>query len=87
MHELARRLGLKTDPVIFFSAAIFMVIFAIALVSMPGFIGDAFAAARAWIVTNLGWFFILGVNVWLGFLIWISCSRFGNVRLGARDSR
>ncbi|MHA6346173.1 BCCT family transporter [Roseivivax sp. CAU 1761] len=87
MDRLARRLGLQTDPVIFFSAAAFMVVFALALILFPGPIGDAFAAARAWIVTNLGWFFILGVNVWLGFLIWVSTSRYGHVRLGGRNAR
>ncbi|SEK24163.1 choline/carnitine/betaine transport [Roseivivax marinus] len=87
MEDLARRLGLKTDPVIFFSSAIFMVVFALILVIFPEGIGDAFAAAREWIVTNLGWFFILGVNVWLGFLIWVSVSRYGHIRLGGRDAR
>ncbi|SFE31155.1 BCCT family transporter [Roseivivax sediminis] len=86
MEELARRFGLKTDPVIFFSAAAFMVVFAFLLVLFPGPIGDGFAAARAWIVAHLGWFFILGVNVWLGFLIWVSMSRYGHVRLGGRDA-
>ncbi|ETX27978.1 BCCT family transporter [Roseivivax isoporae] len=87
MEDLARRLGLKTDPVIFFSAAAFMIVFALALIIAPGPIGDAFAAARSWIVTNLGWFFILGVNVWLGFLIWVSASRYGHIRLGGRNAR
>ena len=87
MHELARRLGLRTDPTIFFVSAGIMVAFVLALVVAPAPIGDAFAAGRAWIVTNLGWFFILGVNVWLGFLIWVASSRFGHIRLGPRDSR
>ncbi len=46
-----------------------------------------FAAGRAWIVTILGWFFILGVNVWLGFLIYVAMSRHGHIRLGPRGSR
>ncbi|MHA7876705.1 BCCT family transporter [Roseivivax sp.] len=87
MEELARRFGLRTDPVIFFYSAICMVVFALVLIAAPETIGDAFASARAWIVTHLGWFFILGVNVWLGFLIWVSSSRFGHIRLGGRTAR
>lgn len=87
MEDLARRLGLKTDPTIFFLSAGFTVAFVICLVLFPGPIGDAFAAGRAWIVTNLGWFFILGVNVWLGFLIWAAVSRHGHIRLGPKGSR
>jgi choline/carnitine/betaine transport len=87
LEKLANRLGLKTDPVIFFSAAIFMVFFALALVIAPGPIGDAFGAGRAWIVSRLGWFFIAGVNIWLIFLLWVAFSRFGHIRLGGHDAR
>lgn len=87
LHDLARRLGLRTDPVIFFVSAALTLVFVFALVVAPDPIGNAFAAGRAWIVTNLGWFFILGVNVWLGFLIWAAVSQHGHIRLGPRTSR
>lgn len=87
MEELAKRLGLRTDPTIFFVSAGFMLVFLIALVVAPQGIGDAFAAGRTWIVTNLGWFFIFGVNVWLGFLLWVAMSRYGAIRLGGQDAR
>ena len=67
METWVERLGLRTDPVIFFVSAIFTIVFVLALVIAPEPIGDAFAAGRAWIVSHLGWFFILGVNLWLGF--------------------
>ncbi|OOY08815.1 BCCT family transporter [Thioclava sp. F36-7] len=87
MKAFADRLGLRTDPTIFFVSAGFTILFVLALVIFPGPIGDAFATGRSWIVTNLGWFFILGVNIWLGFLIWAALSRHGHIRLGPRDSR
>ncbi|MGG7565971.1 BCCT family transporter [Rhodovulum sp. DZ06] len=87
METLARRLGLRTDPVIFFVSAGFTVLFVLALILFPGPIGDAFAAGRAWIVAKLGWFFILGVNVWLGFLVWAAMSRHGHIRLGRKGEK
>ncbi|MEI2385101.1 BCCT family transporter [Breoghania sp. JC706] len=87
MEYLARRLGLRTDPAIFFISAGLTVAFVLLLVIAPGPIGDAFAAGRSWIVTNLGWFFIFGVNLWLGFLIWAAMSNHGHIRLGTKDSR
>ncbi len=87
MEQLARRLGLRTDPTIFFVSAAFTILFVLALVIFPETIGDAFAAGRSWIVTNLGWFFVLGVNVWLGFLIWAAMSRHGHIRLGRKGER
>lgn len=87
MRSLAKRLGLREDPTIFFTSASLSLIFVLLLVLAPETIGDAFANGRAWIVTNLGWFFILGVNVWLGFLIYAAMSRHGHIRLGGRDAR
>ncbi len=87
MKELADRLGLRVDPTIFFISAGLSLIFVLLLVAASEPIGAAFAAGRAWIVTNLGWFFILGVNVWLGFLIYAAMSRHGHIRLGPRNSR
>ncbi|MDN2583002.1 BCCT family transporter [Aquibium sp. ELW1220] len=87
METIVRRLGLRTDPFIFLGSAGLTLVFVLALVIAPGPIGSAFADGRAWIVTHLGWFFILGVNVWLGFLIWAASSLHGHIRLGGRDSR
>ena len=87
MHTLARKLGLKTDPTIFFASAGIMVVFLAALLVAPGPIGDAFGAGRTWIVTNLGWFFILGVTSWVAFLLWVALSRYGAIRLGGNDAR
>ncbi|SES28882.1 choline/carnitine/betaine transport [Tranquillimonas rosea] len=87
MEKLAKRLGLRTDPTIFFVSAGFMVVFVIALVVAPGPIGDAFAAGRAWITAKLGWFFILGVSGWFLFLLWAAMSSHGNIRLGGQDAK
>lgn len=87
MRSLANRLGLRVDPTIFFFSAGLSLVFVLVLVAAPEPIGAAFASGRAWIVMNLGWFFILGVNVWLGFLIYAAMSRHGHIRLGPRHSR
>ncbi|MCC5901910.1 MAG: BCCT family transporter [Halomonas sp.] len=87
MDALARKLGLKTDPTIFFTSAGIMILFLVALLIAPGAIGEAFGAGRQWIVTNLGWFFILGVTSWVAFLLWVALSRYGTIRLGGNDAK
>ncbi|UYO73135.1 BCCT family transporter [Halomonas qinghailakensis] len=87
MDAFARKLGLKTDPVIFFTSAGIMIIFLTALLIAPDAIGEAFGAGRQWIVTNLGWFFILGVTSWVAFLLWVALSRYGVIRLGGNDAK
>jgi choline/glycine/proline betaine transport protein len=87
LDQLARRLGLRTNPAIFFWSAGLMVAFLVVLLAMPQQIGEVFSQGREWIVTNLGWFFILGVTTWLIFLAWVALSRYGHLRLGGKDSR
>ena len=51
MENIARRLGLKTDPVIFFISAGLTALFVLLLVIVPEPIGEVFALGRAWVVT------------------------------------
>lgn len=87
MRDLARRLGLRTDPYIFFWSAGLMIVILALLLLAPGPIGTAFGHGRDWIVTNLGWFFILGVTAWVIFLVWVAFSRYGQLRLGRDEDR
>lgn len=87
LDRLATKLGLRTNPTIFFTSAGLMVVFLILLLLYPGQTNEVFTQGRAWVVTNLGWFFILGVSLWLVFLLVLAFSRFGNVRLGDDNDR
>ena len=87
LDTLARKLGLDTNATIFFTSAGLMVLILVLLLVWPERIGGIFGAAREWIVTDLGWFFILGVTSWLIFLAYVALSRYGNLRLGDKDSR
>ncbi len=86
-QRLADKLGLETDTTIFFWSAGLMVAFLVVLVSFPEGTGEVFTDGRNWIVENLGWFFIMGVSVWLAFLLWVALSRYGNIRLGGNDAK
>jgi choline/glycine/proline betaine transport protein len=87
LEKLANRLGLRTNPNIFFWSAGLMVLFLVLLVLFPDGTGNVFDRGREWIVANLGWFFILGVTSWLIFLVWVALSRYGHIRLGGDDAR
>ena len=87
LERLATRLGLRTNPTIFFVSAGLMVLILIVLLLYPGQTHAVFTLSRSWVVTNLGWFFIMGVSLWLVFLLVVAFSKFGNVRLGDDDDR
>lgn len=60
LERLAGRLGLRTEPNIFFWSAGLMVAFLILLVALPDQVGTVFTQGREWITEQVGWFFILG---------------------------
>ncbi len=79
MHDA---LGLRTSPRVFFGAAFIAVLFVVGTILFTEQVDAAFAGASGWIMTNLGWFYIFGVTVFLLFLFYLAVSRFGRVRLG-----
>lgn len=82
LHDALR---LRTSPVIFFGSAAVIVIFSAATILFTDPIGAAVDAGSSWLLTELGWFYILGVTAFLVFLIWIAAGRFGRVKLGPDD--
>lgn len=78
-HDFLR---LRTSPAIFFGAAAVIILFVITTVTFTEPMDTAVSAASEWLYTNLGWFYILGVTMFLLFLVFIAISRFGRVRLG-----
>src|SRR5690625_7214975 len=87
MEKLAQRLGLKTNPQIFFWSAGLMVLFLILMLVFQEPVARIFTSSRLWVVTNPGWLFVLGVSAWLLFLIWAAVSICGKMRLGKAGDR
>ncbi|HLT85217.1 MAG TPA: BCCT family transporter [Phototrophicaceae bacterium] len=82
LDRLHDALGLRTSPRIFFPAALVAVVFVVGTILFTDQVDAAFAGASGWIMTNLGWFYIFGVTIFLLFLFYLAVSRFGRVRLG-----
>ncbi|WP_019816339.1 BCCT family transporter [Saccharomonospora saliphila] len=87
LEKLQRALGLRTNPAIFFSSALLVLVFVVVSIAFTDEVDSAFSAASDAVKRDLGWLYILGVTAFLGFLLWIAFSRFGHVRLGAKDDR
>ncbi|WP_460759447.1 BCCT family transporter [Nocardiopsis oceani] len=86
-EKLARKLGLETNPAIFFISAALTVVFVVCAIAFTETMDRVFGTASEWILSNLGWVYILGVTSFLIFLIWICLSRFGHIRLGPPESK
>jgi choline/glycine/proline betaine transport protein len=85
--RLERGLGLNTNPVVFFTSALFIVIFVALGVIIPGPMAAIFGATAGWISASLGWLYILTITLFVIFVVAIGFSRYGKLRLGPDGSR
>ena len=79
LHDALR---LRTSPPIFFGAATVIIAFVLVTIIFTEPLDAAVTVASEWLYTNLGWFYILGLTLFLVFLIYIALGRFGRVKLG-----
>ncbi|MCT7660951.1 BCCT family transporter [Mycobacterium deserti] len=48
-------------------------------------LADASSAGLAWVMTNVGWFFVLTASGFVVFVLWLAISRYGDIPLGRDD--
>ncbi|AWB83583.1 BCCT family transporter [Corynebacterium liangguodongii] len=77
-----RRRGLKSDPLIFYSAIGFIALFVSLTIAFGDAARRAYSAAAGALMDNFSWFYIAGVSAVLVYLIVVFVSRYGNLRLG-----
>jgi choline/glycine/proline betaine transport protein len=53
----------------------------------PAFADRMFGSAEDWVTSHFGWFYTLGVTIFLIFLLLLAASSFGGVRLGPDDAQ
>lgn len=84
--KLHDRLGLRTNPSIFFMTAGFIALFTLSFIAFPTQMEGVFGVLSQWIITYFGWFYVLGNALFFIFLVYLAASRFGRVKLGPDDS-
>ncbi len=78
---------LDVNPWVFWSAnaLIFTMVLAAAIATRD--VGETFQAIQEGVVEQFGWFYILSMTGFLCFAVWLIFSPYGDLRLGADDSR
>ena len=82
---MARTRRLQSDPVIFFSALGFILVFVAATLVFGDQARETYAAVSGWLMDHFTWLYVGGVSATLIFLIVVFVSRYGNLRLGDDD--
>jgi choline/glycine/proline betaine transport protein len=84
----SRKVGLTEGvnrPVFLWSAGITL-LFVLSGVIAPEASAATFAAVQSWIVTELGWIYLLAVAIFLMLMLYLGVSSYGNIKLGPNHS-
>jgi len=75
------------QPVVFGASAVLIVLFVFLSFAYSKQLGDTFNSVQTLFATYAGWIYILGVNFFLLFAIWLGFSKYGDIRLGGPDAK
>ncbi|MEZ2720127.1 BCCT family transporter [Paenalcaligenes hominis] len=67
---------------VFAPAVVIIILMVIGTMSNPVLAGNIFSSALAYLTTNFGWFYMLSVAFFLIFLVSITFTKWGNIKLG-----
>ncbi len=74
------------DPPVFWISAALIVCFIVITLGVGEPMERVFAAVQGGISVNGGWFFVLAVNFFLVFSLFVAFGKFGDIRLGGRNA-
>ncbi len=72
---------------VFFTSAGLIILFSLYGGIFSGQAATTFTNVQAWLVTNVGWFYMAVVAIFFVFVIYLAFSRYAFIRLGPDDSR
>ncbi|ALI99939.1 BCCT family transporter [Rufibacter tibetensis] len=82
-----KSLGLEVNGPVFWSSIVFLVV-SVGLVLIFQESAEAiFSKVQGAITANMGWLFIISVNLFVAFCLYVAFSRFGSIRLGGKDAK
>ncbi len=73
-------------PPVFWPAAILAMLFIAVTLIVGAPMKSVFAAIQGWISDHFGWFFIICVNAYLFFMLYLAFSKYGGIRLGGKHA-
>jgi choline/glycine/proline betaine transport protein len=79
--------GLDVNGPVFFTSAITIIIIIVLTLMFKEGAQEAFTATQDFVANSAGWFFILSVNIFLIFMIYLAFSKFGQLRIGGPSAK
>jgi len=79
--------GLEVNGPVFFSSSIIIIASIVLTLIYEKKAEKVFENVQNYVANNGGWFFVLVVNIFLGFMIYLAFSKFGNLRIGGQNAK
>ncbi|MCQ0110714.1 choline/glycine/proline betaine transport protein [Zhouia amylolytica] len=79
--------GLEINGPVFFSSAIIIIITIILTLSFKDTAKEHFESIQTFVSNKGGWFFVLMVNVFLFFMVFLAFSKYGRLRIGGQHAK
>ena len=79
--------GLEVNGPVFFTSAIIVIIVTTLTLMFKEGAEHIFTATQEFVASKAGWFFILSINIFLIFMIYLAFSKFGHLRIGGQNAK
>ncbi|MCK0157661.1 BCCT family transporter [Cellulophaga sp. F20128] len=79
--------GLQVNGPVFFTSSITIIIIITLTLMFKNEAEEYFTAIQDFVAKQAGWFFILSVNVFLIFMIYLAFSKYGHLRIGGQSAK
>jgi len=86
-HLISTKKYFDVDNLVFWPAAILIVAFIAITLIVGDPMNSVFASIQSTISNFGGWFFVLAVNIFLFFVLYIAFSKYGKIRLGGKKAK
>lgn len=86
-HLISKNKYFDVDGPVFWPSAILIVAFIVVTLAIGAPMNKIFASIQTSISDNGGWFFILAVNLFLFFILFLAFSKYGKIRLGGPEAK
>lgn len=80
-------MGLDINGPVFFTSSIFIIISIALTLIFKEQAESVFNDIQSFVANNAGWFFVLCVNIFLLFVIYLAFSKYGEIRIGGKDAK
>ncbi len=77
----------KLNPVVFFTSAGLILLFSLMAIFCSDLTASWLGSALNWVSATFGWYYLLAATLYIVFVVFIACSRFGDIKLGPEQSK